>query len=167
MGTFSSTGEFDVMGNIMSLRHGDNFRGVTSISDDYQFYRLFASTKINSAENLVLPATSLTPSCYRGMFIGSYIKIAPKILPATTLTSYCYMDMFSISSIVSAPELPATTLAEHCYDYMFGESLITIAPELPATTLVNYCYQDMFRLSGVTYVKCLATNISATDCLKN
>ena len=44
-----------------------------------------------------------------------------------------------------------------------GCTSLTSAPELPATTLTNYCYQAMFRnCTSLNYIKCLATNISAT-----
>ena len=45
---------------------------------------------------------------------------------------------------------------------------LTTAPELPATTLTNNCYNGMFLgCTHLNYVKCLATDISATDCLKS
>lgn len=141
-----------------------------------------------------LPATTLAGHCYRGMFEGcSNLTTAPQ-LPATTLEIYCYGSMFSgCSSLASAPELPAKTLATYCYERMFsGCSSLTSAPELPATTLAWYCYQGMFsscssltsapKLPATTllvncyaemfsycrnlsYIKCLATDISASNCL--
>src|SRR5574344_2006953 len=71
------------------------------------------------------------------------------------------------TSLTTAPELPATTLAEQCYSYMFnGCTALTTAPELPATTLANYCYQSMFKnCTNLQYVKCLSTDITATDAL--
>jgi hypothetical protein len=78
--------------------------------------------------------------------------------------------MFSgCTRLTSAPVLPATTLANDCYDRMFSgcTSLIT-APELPATTLANYCYYYMFNgCSKLNYIKMLATDISASNCLTN
>ena len=68
---------------------------------------------------------------------------------------------------VSADFLPATTLEHNCYRNMFSNctSLIT-APELPATTLASYCYREMFSgCSKLNYIKMLATDISANDCL--
>jgi hypothetical protein len=45
---------------------------------------------------------------------------------------------------------------------------LTTAPELPATTLTNYCYYGMFfNCSNLKYIKMLATNISASNCLNN
>ncbi len=62
--------------------------------------------------------------------------------------------------------MPATTLSNYCYYSMFnGCSGLTTAPELPATTLATYCYRLMFnKCTNLNYIKCLATDISATDC---
>ena len=148
IGTFTSTGNFDVQGNIMSLLHGDNFKGQTDLTGkSYAFYRLFRNnTKVVSAENLSLPATTLVDNCYANMFIGCTSLINAPTLPATTLVDYCYYNMFkSCTSLVTAPQLPATTLADDCYSVMFyGCTSLTTAPELPATTLADSCYFTMF-----------------------
>ena len=170
IGKFSSSGQFNVMGNIMSLAHGDNFINNNTLNN-YQFKRLFYDCyNLVNASNLILPATTLTNYCYAQMFDScTSLTTAPE-LPATTLATHCYAQMFdSCTSLTTAPELPATTLANHCYDDMFGEcTSLTTAPELPATTLTDYCYEHMFkRCTLLNYVKCLATNISATGCLNN
>ena len=71
------------------------------------------------------------------------------------------------TSLTTAPSvLPATTLAERCYYGMFNgcKSLVT-APELPATTLASNCYRQMFySCTKLSYIKCLATDISASRC---
>jgi len=42
------------------------------------------------------------------------------LLPAETLTSSCYMYMFNgCTALTTAPELPAKTLVQQCYMYMF------------------------------------------------
>ena len=66
--TVSST--FNVKGNIMSLLYGDNFYGQTDLTGkDYAFGFLFYNcTTLVSANELVLPATTLTYDCYNGMF---------------------------------------------------------------------------------------------------
>lgn len=73
------------------------------------------------------------------------------------------------SNLINAGNLilPVTTLHNGCYSDMFKgcTSLIT-APELPATTLEYMCYWEMFSgCTSLNYIKCLATNISASDCL--
>ena len=144
----NSTAKFEIYGNIMSLIYGDNFSGQTTLESGFTFYRFFEGcTGITSAENLVLPATTLSDVCYSNMFSGcTSLTTAPAILPATTLKNGCYQYMFyGCTSLTIAPELPATILAQSCYYDMFnGCSSLTIAPELPATTLASSCYTDMF-----------------------
>lgn len=147
---FSSTGRFNVEGNVMSLLYGDNFAGQTDISGN-PFNALFGNlNKLVSAENLVLPATTLYGYDYNGMFYGcSSLTKAPQ-LPATTMAVNCYGGMFDgCTSLVSPPELPATTLAAGCYNLMFnGCTSLTGATVSPATNLPDSCYALMY--SGCT-----------------
>ena len=189
-----STAEFEVEGNIMSLINSENFATLTTLESGFTFVRLFSDcTGLTSAENLILPATTLAYYCYGGMFIGcTSLTTAPELpatkladlcyammfhgctklttspeLPATTLAGYCYQYMFQgCTSLTTAPVLPATALTEACYVSMFaGCTLLTKAPELPATTLAYGCYASMFQdCASLNYIKCLATDISATDC---
>ena len=125
-------------------------------------------TSLTSAP--ALPATALTDSCYGYMFLGCSGLITAPALPATTLAQWCYTSMFrGCTSLTNAPVLPATTLANYCYQGMFsGCTSLTSAPELPATTLGLYCYKEMFGgCTSLNYIKCLATNISASNCTQN
>ena len=149
IGTFSSTGKFNVYGNIMSLLYGDDFIDKNDLTGkDFAFFKLFYQcSKLISAENLILPAITVTERCYVAMFEDcSALTVGPE-LPATTLASQCYFSMFeNCYSLIKATELPATTLAFACYQFMFyGCSSLTKAPELPATTLTAYCYNLMFN----------------------
>ena len=173
-GPFSVTGNFTVEGNIMSLLYGDNFVGQTSLSGkNNAFKNLFYGMpwKLQSAENLILPATTLSENCYYGMFNGcNVLTTAPELL-ATTLTNQCYYTMFyGCFNLTTAPSiLPATTLANSCYGYMFYQCIkLTTAPTLPATTLVEHCYNSMFNgCISLNSIICLATDISATSCTYN
>lgn len=199
IGKFSATANFNVQGNIMSLLFGDNFTNKTDLTGkDYAFYRLFyQNTNIKSANNLILPATTLANACYREMFQGcTKLTTAPSVLPATTLASGCYREMFqSCTSLVTAPELPATILANFCYSNMFygctslvnapelpAEILasgcysnmfractsLTTAPELPAITLKNWCYETMFRgCTKLNYIKAMFTTIPSDTYTSN
>ena len=154
IGGFYSTGNYNIEGNIMSLLYSDNFVGQVDLTGkDYVFMCLFAESKIVNAENLVLPATILSEACYEEMFKYSYSLVtAPKVLPAITLTKICYESMFNMEDI---------------YEEGNVGHLIS-APELPATTLTTYCYYSMFQNNpSLNYIKCLATNISATECTGN
>ena len=96
--------DFIIYGNIMSLLYGDNFENQTTLTAPRTFKHLFNSQyrthNLISAENLILPATTLTNECYNAMF------------------QFC-------SKLTTAPELPATTLptisgyTEGCYGFMF------------------------------------------------
>ena len=195
--TNDETATFDIEGNVMSLLFGDDFKGQTSLEGkEGAFMELFNRNKVISAENLSLPATTLTNCCYSGMFYGcTSLTTAPELpattvapdcysgmfsgctslttapaLPATTLADNCYYDMFrNCTSLTTAPALPATTLANNCYFQMFsGCTSLTTAPTLPATRLVYYCYNSMFNgCTSLNYIKCLATDISASYCTYN
>ena len=167
---FSSSSNFYAEGNAMSLVYGDNFIGKTSqdITNGRVFSYMFNEcTRLTSAENLILPMTTLTEECYGGMFNGcTSLTTAPE-LPATTLATHCYSDMFNgCTSLTTAPSvLPATTLAYGCYYAMFNgcTSLIT-APEILATSYSSYSGGDCnFMFSGCTslnYVKCCSLSES-------
>lgn len=70
----------------MSLIYGDNFTNQYRLSEDNVFKDLFSNNvKLISAENLILPATTLCTKCYQSMFSNCQnLTIAPE-LPATTL----------------------------------------------------------------------------------
>lgn len=139
-----STAHFVAEGNVMSLIYGDNFIGNTAMTGTYNFCSLFKRTNIESAENLVLPST--------------------------TLTNYCYRAMFSWCTVLSvAPKLLATTLAQGVYWYMFEQCAITEAPELLAEHLVAECYGNMFTgCTSLNYIKCMAIDgFSTTNCKQN
>ena len=169
--TVSSTANFDVYGNVMSLFYGDNFSAVTSITVERLLQKLFAAnTHLVNAENLVLPATTLAENCYDNMFSGcTSLTTAPE-LPATTLATNCYRNMFQrCSSLTTAPELPATSLAGNCYTQMFKScTSLTTAPELPATTMPEYCYTQMFSgCTSLTTAPELPATSLAGNCYKS
>ena len=116
-----------------------------------------------------LPAETLADNCYNTMFCHTSLTTAPA-LPAETMAFACYKWMFEYCpNLTNAPELPATTLAKNCYTGMFKDCpSMTTPPELPATTLAEGCYQQLFQNSpNINNIKCLATDISATNCTTN
>lgn len=137
------TATYNIEGNIMSLIYGDNFAGNTTLPNStYIFCSIFKKSNVISAENLILPATTLRNYCYRAMF------------------SYA-------SSLTTPPALPATTLAQGCYWYMFEATSISEAPVLNATTLLKECYGHMFTdCQNLSLIQCFATTgFGAQDCL--
>ena len=166
-----------VYGNIMSLLYETDFEGKDDLQNETSvFGYLFRdNTALTDASGLLLPATTLTSSCYMYMFSGCTALTKGPALPATTLATGCYASMFmNCSALTEAPALPATELAMGCYQSMFQDcKALTTAPELAAKTLVTNCYFAMFNgCSFLNYVKCLATsginqNNSTTNWLKN
>ena len=144
IGHFSSSNNFKVQGNAMSLLYGDNFVGKTSLSifGSVLMYLFSACTGLTTAENMILPATKLVYSCYGYMFAGC-------------------------TSLTTAPELPATSVATSCYLNMFnGCTSLTTAPELPATKMEQQCYMYMFSgCTNLNYIKCLASSgMTSSNC---
>lgn len=141
--TFGGTGKYEVSGSISSLLNGDDIFGNLTLSTTYSFAYLFNNNKqIISANDLLLPYTTLTNNCYASLFQGC-------------------------SALATAPaELPATTLANECYAYMFEYCVFTEAPELPATTLGRECYSRMFQnCPSLTSVIIYAESISSYQCI--
>ena len=142
---------FNVGGNIMSLIYGNSFMNkpefmTANSGEAVAFANLFKEANVVSAANLILPATTLTTSCYSGMFYGCSALTTAPALPATTLAIGCYGSRFyGCSALTAAPALPAPRLEVYCYSGMFGFcSSLTTAPALPAPRLEPYCYEMMF-----------------------
>ena len=151
-------GLVDIYGNIMSLSYGDDFIGQTVFK--------FSYTQTDEAK-LHLPMFGRVSSDFE-WFYKDIRHAGNLILPATTLTSSCYEEMFAgCSNLITAPKLPATKLTNDCYMGMFSHCISLIqAPELPATILAKRCYWGMFLgCSNLNYVKCLATDMSADSCV--
>lgn len=134
---FNSSGQFEIYGNIMSLLYGDNFSGQTALTNNYLFLSLFSGcTGLTSAENLIMPATTLTTACYQYMFWGC-------------------------TSLTTAPELPATTLANSCYSNMFRGCTSLNYIKCLATDISAYdCtyYWVLSVSSSGTFVKAASMN---------
>ena len=150
-----------------SLTSAPELPATTLARECYSFMFAGCSSLTTAPE---LPATTLARECYSFMFQGcTGLTTAPE-LPATTLEQSCYRSMFQrCTSLTTAQELPATTLVYSCYNSMFaGCTSLTSAPELQATTLSDSCYNSMFYgCTSLNYIKCLATDISASNCTLN
>lgn len=158
--------------------YGSMFNGCTSLTKAPElpatslknecYWRMFMDCESLSVAP-GLPATILADHCYEDMFYHCIKLTEAPNLPATTLADYCYYGMFGLcSNLEDAPLLPATIMAESCYRRMFFVcEKLTKAPVLLATALVDHCYEEMFcDCSRLNYIKCLATDISAQDCIR-
>ena len=117
----------EIYGNVMSLLKGkDNLEGATALEAKNAFYGLFAGAEklVNNTERLlVLPATTLTESCYQDMFNGCKgIEKAPE-LPAPKLEKNCYQEMFYDCAKLNHVKCLATDIkAENCTKDWLGKA---------------------------------------------
>lgn len=110
--TFSgSTATFSLAGNIMSLVNSTGFSGMSVVSNEYQFNRLFAGTNVIVAENLAMPATMVAQHAYTSMFQGCTQLVNSPELPAQTLTVNCYDEMFNGCTNLSHIRCYATSIS--------------------------------------------------------
>lgn len=167
---FTSSKNFKVQGNIMSLLRGDNFVSNPELPTTYwHFNCLFYNvTTLVDAGNLIFPFTKTQDSCCKSMFRGCTNLINAPQLPAIKMSgNNSYADMFrDCTSLISAPKLPATTLGNYCYNNMFnGCSSLVTAPVLPATTLKRDCYNSMFKgCTSLVNAPLLPATTSAESC---
>ena len=169
----TSTADVYVYGNVMSLIDATNFSTLKTLTGSWNFGKFFCvgtnyetwspivntTIKNHPTQDIVLPATTITPAVYYGMFAGCKGLTRAPELPATTLEAQCYAEMFRSTGLTKAPALPATEMRDwyyntdedhsdgtmDCYMSMFQDCTeLTEAPELPATTIVHGVYQSMF-----------------------
>ncbi len=180
----SGSADFYCYGNVMSLVDPVNYRKLTEIPHDYEFYGLFAKglsiyrDRLSSVgynylvthpeHKLLLPATTLSAHCYDSMFAGCGKMERVPELPATTLKEGCYKYMFyTCYKLTEAPVLPATTMVDSCYYGMFYNSFLKTAPELPATILADHCYEYMFYYCSFEKAPVLPATTLAPYCYAN
>ncbi len=149
---YSSSSDYEVEGNVMSLLFGDGFKENYSLSGkDYVFVNLFSGcTGLTSSENLVLPATTLSIRCYYFIFKAcSRMRMPPKVLPALETAQECYRDMFNdCSGLTETPNVLATTMAVSACTGMYKRCVNLVKTyDLHSTTLSEGCY-------GNTYGEC-------------
>lgn len=120
----TTTAQINVYGNINSLittGYATNPESVVLSTNEYS--SLFAvgdgdsfpAVNVISAENLVLPSTTLAAWCYDCMFYGCSSLTTAPTLPATTLTEACYVNMFEGCSNLNYIKCLATDIsASNC-----------------------------------------------------
>ena len=167
-----------------------------SFSGTYAFYEMFRDC-VQLTTPPALSSTTLTIYCYYNMFYGCTSLTSAPSLPATSLPLSCYSYMFyGCSALVTVPDINITSITNtyamqsmfqnctslvHCPIKSFP-STITVGClaeafrdcsnledicALPAATLENFSYRQLIRGTKVTYIKMLATDISASNCLNN
>ena len=143
--SFDYTGEFDVEGNIMSLMYGDNFSGQTSLAGkDFAFNGLFSPQcmGLQSAENLVLPATTLSEGCYGEMFYGCTNLTTAPTLPATTLVDWCYASMFAECTSLNKVTCLATDISASYSTMYWLKNVSSSGTFTKAASMTNWTSGD-------------------------
>jgi len=147
IGTFSSTGRFNVIGNPLSLLYGENFKDVDNLSGkSYAFYSLFANcVKCIDASNMKLTALVVERYCYYGMFSGCTSLIAGPALDAATASTYYqgyhFDRMFdSCTSLETLPSLSSSATFSYMYTFYGCTSLVHASGQTIDPTLVQYMF---------------------------
>lgn len=160
--------------------YGEMYRGCTSLITtsslditnlvDHCYYRMYyGCTGLTTIKNL--PATTIPASAYESMFQGCVSLVnVPDIYIYQFSGDIAMRCMFSgCTSLVHCPfkSLPST-LTGGCMRELFYNctSLLDIC-ELPASTMTSQGYYGMLRNTKVTWIKMLATDISASNALGN
>ena len=187
IGTFTVNKNFNLKGNCMSMLFGDNAANNYSLGyKTHAFYMMFSYCRtLQSVSANLLPATTLTYSCYSHMFEGcTSLTTAPE-LPATTLADSCYYSMFYGTNVLpdcsNIDFTSKTVLASGGLRGLFAgtkvidDDLFDILPIdsngkycLPATTLANSCYDNMFyNCTSLTTAPELPATTLANYCYSN
>jgi len=143
-----STGTVELSGNIMSLVD-PAVVDTSTIPVNYCFYSLFKDAAyISSAQQLRIPATTLTDYCYYYMFSGCTSLIhSVRILPALTVPTYACCSMFyNCTSLVDAPQIKGNIIKSGSFKGMFQScsQLVTAPDTLYSPVVPEYAYNMMF-----------------------
>ena len=141
---FSSTGNFKVSGSLNTLLFGDMAR--KNVSGDYAFFGLFyGCTKLIYADELILPTKLDFTHCFYRLFRNC----------SNLLTS---PNLFEIDAS------PRNTFHEMFYSCSKLISEILINSTKPG---IQSCQTMLYDCRQLNYIKMLATDISANNCLLN
>lgn len=141
---FSSTGNFKVSGSLNTLLFGDKAR--KNVNGDYAFFGLFfGCTKLIYADELILPTKLGYTHCFYRLFRGcSNLLTSPNLFDIDASQRNTFQEMFhSCSKLSSEISINSTNPGTQGYNAMF------------------------YGCGQLNYIKMLATDISASNCLYN
>lgn len=157
---FSCGQDCYIYGNIMSLVSSTGYPTATTFGNT-AFREMFKGNshlKSHATKHLILPAATLTGSCYQYMFQNCTGLTTPPLMLATSASggNNCTGMFNGCTALTSLPELHLTKLGNYCFQGAFsGCTSLTSVPEdyLPFTTLTPACYMNMFQgCTGLTNV---------------
>lgn len=107
-------------------------------------------------------------TCY-AMFLGCKVLTTTPVMEIRSVDTYTFQSMFEgCSSLASTNILiNSSTVTTYTYYHMYRNcGLLSSDIVLPALILASNCYREMFENDKkISYIKMLATNISASNCL--
>ena len=141
--------------NLVNSCFREMFRGCTALEEAPSFI-VDSATGSNDMYGMFYGCTALTDAS--GIVINGF-----------TGTSVCQNMFRGCSNLVDkVPTINATTTTTKCFSYMFYQcSKLTTSPTLPASITSQECYSFMFHSTKLNYIKMYATDVSASDALKN
>ena len=170
----TTSGPWEVYGNIMSLLYSTDFYDRLIVSNDAFRYLFSESIELVDASNLVLPALQLDSHCYSNMFHDCEDLIyPPKVLPSEYIDGYaCYYNMFSqCRSLVKTPIIEARTIeARRCFWEMFAgctslvETQDSLFNSISSSLSSETCYKMFYGCSSLVAAPNLPSMTLAAYC---
>ena len=157
-----TAGYVEIGGDLMSLI--DYRTKVTTVPCDYCFFRLFYSnegsytynkTRIVSAKNLKLSATTLTNDCYQRLFQAcAGLEYGPDLSTATNVPAEAFYCAFlGCTALKEVPTLPdVTSIGDRAYYQMFMNcTTLVTTPAINFANIGNKACESMFNgCTGLT-----------------
>ena len=159
---FSSTGTFDVSGDLRSLLFADDFENVTTTNQQYCFTGLFDGASVVDASNLRLALTGHAAYmyCFRGC---TQLLHAPALMEGNTIMQWQFHSTYQdCSNLITGTDLQATSVGVRGFYYTYRSCTSLVkAPNISSiTTIGNSGLCAMFwGCTSLTYIKCLATSL--------
>lgn len=133
----------------------NGFQGCTALYRGPELY--FTSCGNYGAQNMFRGCTSMI-ICTEYLYIN------------TCTFADCMNDMFrGCSSLISTPVMKNIQTSTRCFQRMFYEctSLVNNYIQLNAESLSSNAYDSMFYNTKISSIKCMATDLSASNALNN
>lgn len=159
----STSGKFNVYGNIMSLTHSTNFENAQQ-AQSYEHNSLLKETKVVNAENLIFPDVKLTDRGIEDFFRGCYyLTTAPKEILATTLGTGCMSHTFQgCSAMTTTPLLYASVFTNSSINGMFESCKNITSLEFVNTIQSITNYAAYYCCSGCINLSRIKVNLDSS-----
>jgi hypothetical protein len=152
VGTFSTTGQFNAMGNALSLLYGDNAEeNIGTTLPSYAFNSLFSVSKIVNVSPTLFPSTSISSYSYKRVFFNCRKLTKAPTFCNTNVPNNCFNEAFawctSLIDVYPFDQKGWTSLGEGAFYKMFSNctSLKSAGFAIPDSTQARVCMSYMFE----------------------